>query len=204
MSSASESPGHRILLVQHDQTFRTMYSGFLQSHGFEILEATDGKEGFSLARDERPDIVIADQMMPGMTGIELLTAMRQDASTAAIPVIIFSLAHNAKQRAEVHACGASDYVSKGMVTPKQMLAKIRALLPPPSTGATGAAAVFRIRLPATGTDVSAFRKAAAGSTKNIRCKTCRGTAVLELTRNDQFPSGVFAARLVCGKCWKPL
>ena len=77
-----------------------------------MLVARDGDEGFELARSERPDIVVSDIMMPKRNGLELVTALKADRTTADIPILLLSAkAQSADVRRGLTA-GADDYVTK--------------------------------------------------------------------------------------------
>ncbi len=87
----SEGPGH-ILVVDDDDSVLKALSTILTNHGFEVALARNGKEGLDLAREKQPDLIILDLMMPIMTGHEVLLALKQNSSTAEIPVVILTAA----------------------------------------------------------------------------------------------------------------
>lgn len=78
----------KVLVVDDDDTIRTVLEDFLQALDFEILHARDGRQGWEVFQSESPDLVIADIFMPEMTGVELLDQIK--ASENPIPVVLIS------------------------------------------------------------------------------------------------------------------
>jgi CheY-like chemotaxis protein len=76
-----------VLVVEDDRETREMYSNFLSSAGFSVLQAHNGLQALEKAVDERPSIVVTDLYLPGLDGFELARALRADERTRAIPVI---------------------------------------------------------------------------------------------------------------------
>lgn len=99
----------------------------LRNNGFEVISAGDGREGFELAMQEQPDIVVTDFQMPGMTGLELVQKLRQEDSTKDTPVIMLtarSFDVDDQQRKELRI---SDFLSKPF-SPKELLRTIEDIL----------------------------------------------------------------------------
>ena len=78
-----------ILLADDDEEIRTVFGMSLERY-YRILEAATGPSALELTRRERPDLVVLDWTMPGSSGIEILTALRQDPLTATLPVIMLT------------------------------------------------------------------------------------------------------------------
>lgn len=191
-----------ILLVQNDPKFRGIYAGFLRHNGFGVLEASDGDDGFTIATEKRPDLMVVDQVMPRMDGLTLLKKLRADPATRSIPVIVFSLAFSKTKESEATGLGATAYVAKSSCSPKDLLAKIRAILAPAAERAAPAQ-TFRVTLQTKGMENAAFRKAAVGGRKSFTCPTCKKSLVLGLARDERFPGRVFLATVLCPACGKP-
>jgi CheY-like chemotaxis protein len=79
-----------VLVVEDDPPLRRMIGIFLRAAGYRVCAAEDGPSGLALARDERPDLVLLDLMMPGLDGWEVLRRIKGDARTAAIPVLVLT------------------------------------------------------------------------------------------------------------------
>ena len=79
-----------ILVVDDSENTRQMLSTYLEAHGFEVLTAVNGREGFDLALENHPSLVVMDLMMPEQDGLESLDALAENPATQEIPVIIIS------------------------------------------------------------------------------------------------------------------
>jgi len=79
-----------ILVVDDDPIVLSTLGDLLRAHGHRILEAANGRDGLSLARDERPDLILVDYHMPDMDGLAVVDALKSDAGTRGIPVVAFT------------------------------------------------------------------------------------------------------------------
>lgn len=80
----------KVLLVDDDSDIRTFVRTVLEEHGYDTIEAANGDEGYKKVRDEKPDLVILDVLMPRQSGIKMYRMLRIDDQLKSIPVIIFS------------------------------------------------------------------------------------------------------------------
>jgi len=80
----------KILLVEDDRFLRRACEASLRQRGFTVVPAMDGEEGLRLARGETPDLILLDLLMPRLPGIEVLRALKADAATKGIPVLVLS------------------------------------------------------------------------------------------------------------------
>ncbi len=112
-----------ILLADDEAHLRTLVRTTLDQPGYRILESEDGATALALARSERPDVVVLDWMMPNMTGIEVLTALRRDAATARLPIILLTAKGQRADVAQALANGATAYLAKPF-SPLELLAKV--------------------------------------------------------------------------------
>ncbi|MFN0062263.1 MAG: ATP-binding protein [Myxococcaceae bacterium] len=113
-----------VLVVDDDAEIRRYVVGILQEH-FRVREANNGQEGLRIATDETPDLVLSDVMMPVMSGLQLTHALRQQAATAEIPVILLTARQEVEARLSGFSAGASDYVGKPFA-PRELLARVEA------------------------------------------------------------------------------
>ncbi|MFP2906700.1 ATP-binding protein [Pyxidicoccus sp. 3LFB2] len=116
----------RILVVEDDAEIRGFVAGLLSQH-YRVLEAVNGEEGLQRARTERPDLVVSDVMMPIMSGLQMLTALRNDARTVDIPVILLTARQEVTAKVEGLGTGANDYLGKPF-SPRELLARIETQL----------------------------------------------------------------------------
>jgi two-component system, OmpR family, phosphate regulon response regulator PhoB len=101
-----------VLVVDDDPVILKLLEVNFEMEGFTVLVARDGEEGIEVARGDQPDLIVSDIMMPKVSGLELVLALKGDAATSEIPIILLSAkAQNADVRAGLDA-GADDYVTK--------------------------------------------------------------------------------------------
>ncbi|MEY2404897.1 MAG: hypothetical protein QOD38_2448 [Acidimicrobiaceae bacterium] len=101
-----------MLVVDDDPVILKLLEVNFEMEGFTVLVARDGEEGIEVARADQPDLIVSDIMMPKVSGLELVTALKADPSTSEIPIILLSAkAQNADVRSGLDA-GADDYVTK--------------------------------------------------------------------------------------------
>lgn len=117
----------KILLIEDDAAFRRTLARVLGMHSFSVLEAGSGKAGIARVREELPDLVILDLVLPGMQGLEVCQELKEREETAGIPILI--LTGNDKDGQDVTCLdmGADDYLTKPVRT-ERLLAYCRALL----------------------------------------------------------------------------
>lgn len=114
--------GERILVVDDGRENREFLIEYvLQPNGYEAIEARDGKEGYEMAKEYRPDLILLDLQMPRMNGIEVLKALA--AEHADIPVILMTFHGSEEIAIEVYRLGVRDYVKKPY-TPEEMIEAI--------------------------------------------------------------------------------
>jgi DNA-binding response OmpR family regulator len=102
----------RIVLIEDDDTQRTLTALVLRSRGYLVLEASGGEQGMRAIRRERPDLVVCDVLMPDMNGYQVLAAVRGEPAIAATPVIMLTgLVERGHTRLGM-ASGADDYLHK--------------------------------------------------------------------------------------------
>jgi len=109
-----------ILVIDDNDDVRSIVTTVLRSFGFAVREAAGGDAAIPMVLAEKPDLIISDVRMPGMDGLELLSAIRELQSTAAIPVILMtgSASHDDFRRSMVN--GADDYLQKPF-TPDELI-----------------------------------------------------------------------------------
>ena len=100
----------RVLLVDDDEDVRHMTRVSLGFEGFAVTEASDGTTGLALAREEKPDAIVLDVMMPGRDGFDVLRELRDDESLSDVPVVILTAKPNAES--EGWQAGATAYLTK--------------------------------------------------------------------------------------------
>jgi DNA-binding response OmpR family regulator len=121
----------KILIVDDDPDQREMIRSSLKEAGFEISTATNGVEGLEKARSGSPDLIILDVMMPKMDGFAVCVTLREDDTTASIPILMLTgLCSYISQLTGLES-GATDYLVKPF-DPEQLVSKVEVLLCQPS------------------------------------------------------------------------
>lgn len=111
----------KILCVDDDDLVRTLLVYVLEQRGFEVRSAPNGREGFAMAREWLPDLIVTDLMMPVMDGFQAAEALRADPHTKPIPIVAFSSMSTEKVRARTEKIGINIVISKS--TPLRDLLK---------------------------------------------------------------------------------
>jgi CheY-like chemotaxis protein len=121
--------GHAIsvLFVDDDPDMRTIYGGRLLADGFEVRFAADGHEAL-IAANRPPDLVLLDMRMPGMDGLEVLRRLKDDATTAGVPVVMLSNEREASSVRRAQAMGAAAWWAKCDVVPAELSRRVGDLL----------------------------------------------------------------------------
>jgi type IV pilus assembly protein PilB len=121
------SPGGRVLVVEDSPTISSVVKYFLELEGFEVLVAGDGLVGLEMALKDRPDVIVSDVNMPGMGGVAMVKALRGDARTSQVRIVMLTSESSVESEAEGLAAGADDYILKP-VEPRRLAARVKALL----------------------------------------------------------------------------
>lgn len=137
----------KVMLVEDDNNLREIYEARLLAEGYEIVSAQDGEEALALAVKEKPDLIIADIMMPKISGFDMLDILRSTPETKNTKVIMMTALSQAEDKARATKLGADRYLVKSQVTledvarvAKEVLAQVGpAAAPGPSSGDTPAA-----------------------------------------------------------------
>jgi CheY-like chemotaxis protein len=101
-----------VLLIEDDDAQRFVAAFALKKAGHEVREAADGLAGVAAARELRPDVIVCDVMMPGMTGYEVLAQLRAEPVLATVPVILLTAMSDRKHMRQGMTAGADDYLTK--------------------------------------------------------------------------------------------
>lgn len=132
-----------IVLIEDDQFLGGLIAEKLTKEGYRVVHAFDGKEGLAKTKEERPELVLLDIILPGIDGFEVIQKLKEDPQTNAIPVVMLT---NLGQREDVEramALGATDYIIKAHFTPNEIIEKVASVVgkpapasPPPASTPT--------------------------------------------------------------------
>jgi len=114
----------KILIIEDEKSMRKIMVEML-SEKYEVLEASDGVLGLSLAFEHKPAVILLDLLMPNMDGQEMLKLLRKDSWGKSVPVIVLSNEDDAKNIALAHEGGLTDYIIKSNVTLEELRKKVK-------------------------------------------------------------------------------
>ncbi|MGI9520530.1 MAG: response regulator [Hyphomicrobiaceae bacterium] len=114
----------KILIVEDQEDNRTILRDLFGHVGYEIVEAANGAEGVKSALSERPDLILMDIQMPDMDGYEATRRIKEEPSTAMIPIVVVTSYALAGDAEKAKAAGCDDYVTKPF-SPRALLTTVR-------------------------------------------------------------------------------
>ena len=117
----------RILVIEDTEDNRRILRDLLTAAGFEIIEATDGATGVSMAADQHPDLILMDIQLPVIDGYEATRRIKADPATQHIPIIAVTSYALAGDEAKTRAAGCDGYIAKPY-DPRQLLQTVREYL----------------------------------------------------------------------------
>ncbi|MEM7124081.1 MAG: phosphate regulon transcriptional regulator PhoB [Pseudomonadota bacterium] len=116
-----------ILVVDDEAPILALLRYNLDKAGYRVVEATDGQEALTLIREQSPDLVVLDWMLPSISGIEVCRQVRRDSELRNLPIIMLTARGEEQDRVRGLEVGADDYIPKPF-SPAELLARIRAVL----------------------------------------------------------------------------
>ncbi len=117
-------PIRKILIVDDSPTDRQFLVEALSRQGYECVCAASGEESIARSKTDRPDLILMDIVMPGMSGFQAMRAIRRDAQTGHIPVVLCSSKRQDTDRVWGLRQGARDYVTKP-IDARELIGKIK-------------------------------------------------------------------------------
>ena len=118
----------RIVVADDDRMFRKVAETTLRRLGYAVATASDGEEALQLIRSERPDMIVLDLIMPKLQGFDVLTILKQDALTSAIPVIVLSSLTQEQDKQEALDLGAVAYFNKTTFSMSELVKQVESTL----------------------------------------------------------------------------
>mgnify|MGYP006277801967 CR=1 FL=1 len=119
--------GERILVVDDEPDILSLLVYQFSREGFRVATAVNGRTAISTARDELPDAVVLDLMLPDVDGYEVLKTLREDEATREIPVLLLTARKEEEERIRGFEHGADDYVTKPF-SARELVLRVQALL----------------------------------------------------------------------------
>jgi two-component system cell cycle response regulator DivK len=115
-----------VLIVEDNDKNMKLARDVLQAKGYSTLEAVTGEDGVRIAKEQRPDLVLMDIQLPGISGIEALKALRSDTQTQKIPVAALTASVTPTDRTQIAQAGFDAFLSKP-INLKEFLETVRRL-----------------------------------------------------------------------------
>lgn len=119
--------GRQVLIVDDERAIREMVCLALTSEGYQCLEASDAHKAEVMLREQQPDMILLDWMMPGVSGVEFARSLRRMDDTRHIPIIMLTAKVEEEDMIRGLESGADDYLTKPFST-RELIARIKALL----------------------------------------------------------------------------
>lgn len=131
----------KILVVDDDKDILRLLEFAIQRAGHKVISCADGEEGLAQTEAQKPDLIVADIMMPKMTGYEFCQRVRAKPSSQETPIIIFSARFQPIDKQTALDAGATDYLPKS-ISPDELISRISEFLPADSTSNLAAKAAI--------------------------------------------------------------
>ena len=120
-------PIAKILIIEDEHDILEVMRYNLQREGYEVLTSSDGAEGLECAREESPDMVLLDLMLPGLDGLDVCRRLKERSLTRSIPIIMVTAKGEESDIVIGLGMGADDYVVKPF-GPRELVARVKAIL----------------------------------------------------------------------------
>ena len=114
----------KILIIEDDQYLSEMYKMKFESEGYQIIITDSGIQGIELAKQEQPDLILLDLVLPKIDGYQILNRLRKDVKTKKLKVYILSNLGQDNEISRGLKCGADGYFVKSDLTPRQLINKV--------------------------------------------------------------------------------
>jgi len=116
-----------VLVADDDEDIRELVAFRLGQAGFDVVAAQDGPSALEATREHKPDLIVLDVMMPGMSGLDVCREIRRDDRLAHVPVILLTAKAQQADVQQGFDAGAWDYVTKPF-SPRELMARVDAVL----------------------------------------------------------------------------
>jgi two-component system phosphate regulon response regulator PhoB len=126
-SKATRSAPARILVVEDERDIAALVAYHLTKEGYRVLTAGAGPEALEAATQERPDLIVLDLMLPGLSGYDVLRELRRHPEIGDVPVVVLTARREERDRIRGLELGADDYVTKPF-SPQELVLRIGAVL----------------------------------------------------------------------------
>ncbi|TNC92725.1 phosphate regulon transcriptional regulator PhoB [Thalassolituus sp.] len=119
--------GKKVLIVDDEAPIREMIAVALEMAGYQCMEAANVQEAHSIVVDQRPDMILLDWMLPGVSGVEFARRLKREETTAELPIIMLTAKGEEENKVQGLESGADDYITKPF-SPRELVARLKAVL----------------------------------------------------------------------------
>ena len=118
----------KILFIEDEAALQKTLGDVLEQEGYKVLGALNGEIGLNMAKTEKPELILLDLVLPKMHGFEVLKALKEDAETKDIPIIVLTNLESMGDVAKALELGATTYLVKASYTLEEVVSKIKKAL----------------------------------------------------------------------------
>ena len=118
----------KILIIEDDQIVANVYRNKLSVEGYQAEIASDGETGLKLMRTFKPELIVLDLMLPKMSGVDVIKAVRSEAGFATVPIVVFSNTYLTNMVQEAWKAGATKCLSKASCSPREVIDIVRSTI----------------------------------------------------------------------------
>jgi DNA-binding response OmpR family regulator len=202
-SKIGNSQRSSILIIEDHPMTLDVFKTKLEIEGYHVDLASDGMVGLEKALTINPDLVLLDLMLPRLNGLEVLAELRKNPKTKKTPIIILSNWENDEDIKKGLELGANDFLLKSNITPKEVVRRIKGLLPTSSTEDEFLSIPTRYHVNIQTAQGSASQLAEDYAfNEAFSCAKCNNTITLDLMPDETFigRGHRFFAQFVCTNC----
>ena len=179
----------KMLIVDDDDSIRSIYVDIFRKEGFEVEEAVDGLEGLDKATKNIPNIVFTGIVMPRMDGFGFIEALKKNVATANIPVVISSHLGRSEDSEKAKELRVKDFIVRHMVTPKEAVERVKKVL---------GSGDYKLKISANELDAVQLAKDLHFK-EDFKCGYCGADLILNLNVSD-IENHEFIGRINCPNC----
>lgn len=118
----------KVLIIEDNSDFLEMIANDFESKGIKAFRSTFGKEGFEIAKKEKPDVIILDVLLGDIDGFEVLSLLKDDPDTHLLPIVIYTNLQNETDRMMGFRLGADAYYLKTKTSPLKLVEEVKKII----------------------------------------------------------------------------
>jgi len=118
----------KILFIEDESALQKTFRDVLEKEGYQMISALDGESGLRLAKNQKPDLILLDLILPRKDGFEVLKELKEDETTKGIPVIVLTNLEDIESVEKAIELGATTYLVKAQYTLEEVIQKVKKAL----------------------------------------------------------------------------